>query len=237
MTVDSHNSIDFTMNMQPQQQSNLIKARYETPILSFGDNRHHVGSQLDEADSLMLGLEKSIMAEKPWATEAIVSTSCNLDGYIGKACDFFETYPPIFLDNKDAEIKSFLDQVLPPTQLEPPFDPTKSNFSEPQQNNDKNNDKKRVLEEPSFTYAIIATPARKRSRLCNVVEVGDESSAEGDAHPKFRDYQEQQWQEQFQGLLEYKAKHGHCCVPNSYDPNPTLGRWVSTSNAFGRIQL
>ncbi|CAJ1967312.1 unnamed protein product [Cylindrotheca closterium] len=45
-------------------------------------------------------------------------------------------------------------------------------------------------------------------------------------YPRFRDYQENQWQKQFQALLEFKQKHGHCCVPNKHNENPVLGRWV-----------
>lgn len=45
--------------------------------------------------------------------------------------------------------------------------------------------------------------------------------------PRFRDYQDQQWHEQFQGLLVYIQKYGHSCVPNKLDENPKLGRWVS----------
>ena len=48
-------------------------------------------------------------------------------------------------------------------------------------------------------------------------------------YPRFRNYQEIQWQKQFQALLQYKQKHGHCCVPNKHDENPVLGRWVSST--------
>jgi hypothetical protein len=100
----------------------------------------------------------------------------------------------------------------------PPIDPTPSN--QPQYRQD--NDKKRALEEIDFTHAPDTARAAKGSRLCNAVE----------DLPKFRNYQEQQWQVQYQQLLEYKTTHGHCCVPNEYKPNPVLGRWVSTSDAF-----
>ena len=45
--------------------------------------------------------------------------------------------------------------------------------------------------------------------------------------PRFREYQDTQWDEQHRGLLQYIQKHGHCCVPNKLDENPRLGRWVS----------
>ena len=34
------------------------------------------------------------------------------------------------------------------------------------------------------------------------------------------------WAERFEELKQFKAEHGHCCVPNSYEPNIVLGRWV-----------
>ena len=44
--------------------------------------------------------------------------------------------------------------------------------------------------------------------------------------PRFKPYQEKQWQEQFQELLKFKEKHGHCLVPHSFEENQTLSRWV-----------
>ena len=32
----------------------------------------------------------------------------------------------------------------------------------------------------------------------------------------------------FDRLLAFKAKHGHCLVPNRYDEDRSLGAWVST---------
>ena len=34
------------------------------------------------------------------------------------------------------------------------------------------------------------------------------------------------WEEQFQVLTKYKESTGHCNVPRSYDPDPSLGMWV-----------
>lgn len=33
------------------------------------------------------------------------------------------------------------------------------------------------------------------------------------------------WDEMFERLLEYKAEHGHCLVPNRYAKDPQLGSW------------
>jgi Helicase associated domain len=34
------------------------------------------------------------------------------------------------------------------------------------------------------------------------------------------------WGENFQLLVQYKEQHGHCNVPQRYEPDPTLGHWV-----------
>jgi len=41
----------------------------------------------------------------------------------------------------------------------------------------------------------------------------------------------EQWESQFQQLLEYKAQHGHTCVPLRYPKNPKLGWWVQSQRA------
>ncbi|CAJ1958020.1 unnamed protein product [Cylindrotheca closterium] len=44
--------------------------------------------------------------------------------------------------------------------------------------------------------------------------------------PRFRPYQDKQWRAQFQRLIQYKLKNGHCCVPHCYPEDPALARWV-----------
>lgn len=36
------------------------------------------------------------------------------------------------------------------------------------------------------------------------------------------------WEQMFEKLLDYKEGHGDCLVPNRYEPDPSLGAWVST---------
>jgi hypothetical protein len=36
------------------------------------------------------------------------------------------------------------------------------------------------------------------------------------------------WEQMFEKLLNYKEGHGDCLVPNRYEPDPSLGAWVST---------
>ncbi|CAJ1929336.1 unnamed protein product [Cylindrotheca closterium] len=213
----------------------MVNAQYEAPVALLNENKQYqTHCDFDEADSLLLGLEKSMKTDKHLAAPEAVGSSMyyNLDGCISKAGDIFESYPmapPMAPPStKDTSVSShdlslFMDQVMRPTlptlPQPRPFDLNLSIELEPHPQNDK----KRFLEEPTFLNT--EPPASKRSRICNVVE-DDESSQEEESLPKFRNYQEQQWQEQYQGLLEFKAKHGHCCVPNSYPPNPVLGRWV-----------
>jgi len=36
------------------------------------------------------------------------------------------------------------------------------------------------------------------------------------------------WEQKFQELLAYRQEHGNCIVPHAYEPNPALGKWVTT---------
>ena len=42
---------------------------------------------------------------------------------------------------------------------------------------------------------------------------------------RFRSYQTEQWSERFQDMLQFKKTFRHCCVPNSFPPNPHLSQW------------
>jgi len=35
------------------------------------------------------------------------------------------------------------------------------------------------------------------------------------------------WKQRINDLKAFKKEHGHCKVPNEYQPNPALGKWVS----------
>eukprot|EP00980_Cylindrotheca_fusiformis_P000140 scaffold24_cov128-Cylindrotheca_fusiformis.AAC.13 len=43
---------------------------------------------------------------------------------------------------------------------------------------------------------------------------------------RFRPYQADQWDTKFDELLEFKKKNGDCNVPNAFQDNPALSRWV-----------
>jgi len=49
---------------------------------------------------------------------------------------------------------------------------------------------------------------------------------EEDAARRFRPYQAEQWTEKFEELLQFRKERGHCCVPHTFDENPSLARWV-----------
>ena len=40
------------------------------------------------------------------------------------------------------------------------------------------------------------------------------------------DSQESEWERRFEELLAFKEARGHCNVPNRFNPNPALGKWV-----------
>lgn len=68
--------------------------------------------------------------------------------------------------------------------------------------------------------STVAPPPAKRARRMRVVHNED------DRAPRFRNYQEKQWCELYDILLEFKEAKGHCLVPHSYPENPQLSRWV-----------
>eukprot|EP00934_Nitzschia_sp_Nitz4_P001966 Nitzschia sp. Nitz4//scaffold107_size73032//27795//30897//NITZ4_005759-RA/size73032-augustus-gene-0.100-mRNA-1//-1//CDS//3329532590//1966//frame0 len=46
--------------------------------------------------------------------------------------------------------------------------------------------------------------------------------------PPKKVHHNEQWQEMFLRLVEYKKEHGHCLVPKRYARDPKLGTWVET---------
>ena len=39
---------------------------------------------------------------------------------------------------------------------------------------------------------------------------------------------QRRWDSMYQKLVQFKECHGHTCVPHNYEPDPSLGLWVST---------
>jgi uncharacterized protein YbgA (DUF1722 family) len=40
------------------------------------------------------------------------------------------------------------------------------------------------------------------------------------------------WQQQYEKLVEFKRKNGHCIVPQVYEQDKSLGNWVSNQRSF-----
>jgi hypothetical protein len=40
------------------------------------------------------------------------------------------------------------------------------------------------------------------------------------------DNNDKNWQQQYEKMVEFKRKNGHCCVPKSYSQDKSLYRWV-----------
>ncbi|CAJ1959530.1 unnamed protein product [Cylindrotheca closterium] len=54
---------------------------------------------------------------------------------------------------------------------------------------------------------------------------------------RYRSYQQDQWDIQFQELLRFRERHGHCHVPHAYDNNPTLARWAKRQRYQYKMKL
>lgn len=68
---------------------------------------------------------------------------------------------------------------------------------------------------------------RKRARRGNVaLKSPPSASNQKTKATRFRDYQNDAWSQQYEALLEFKQKHGHCHVPHTYEDNPSLSRWA-----------
>ena len=46
---------------------------------------------------------------------------------------------------------------------------------------------------------------------------------------------QQRWDENFSSLQNYHAEHGDCLVPQGYDKDPTLARWVNSQRLVNRV--
>jgi hypothetical protein len=47
-----------------------------------------------------------------------------------------------------------------------------------------------------------------------------------DDKERFREYQNDQWNERYEELINFKEKFGHCIVPHNYEENLQLAQWV-----------
>ncbi|KAL3933402.1 MAG: hypothetical protein SGBAC_010415 [Bacillariaceae sp.] len=70
---------------------------------------------------------------------------------------------------------------------------------------------------------------KKRARSDQQLAILDAPNTMDDSSerkPRFRGYQKDQWDQQYQDLLIFKEKHGHCHVQHTYQENPALARWA-----------
>jgi hypothetical protein len=84
-----------------------------------------------------------------------------------------------------------------------------------------NNNNKRCAD------AWIQTQESDQKRRRTTAPFINNVSGSDDTSPRFRLYQQNQWDVQFQELLAFKKEQGHCCVPNKFLESPILSRWVS----------
>lgn len=69
---------------------------------------------------------------------------------------------------------------------------------------------------------------RKASGDASSTSEGNESG-NGAAHdPRKRRRKDEQWNEMYQRLVQFKDQHGHCIVPKGYAADPKLACWVET---------
>lgn len=80
-------------------------------------------------------------------------------------------------------------------------------------------------------------PLRSVASIESMSEIDENEKQSQQYCPRFREYQDKQWDEQYKSLLNFIKKHGHCCVPNKCGENPRLGRWVSHATVTRRASL
>ena len=106
-------------------------------------------------------------------------------------------------------------------------------------------------QEADQSFAQSVVPSRKRPFSASSAHVGeihdDDACSSSSSDTKLRkkppsssDFEgkgptpnsacalQHRWENMFDRLLAFKAKHGHCLVPNRYDEDRSLGAWVST---------
>eukprot|EP01083_Nonionella_stella_P278949 948710_1 len=74
------------------------------------------------------------------------------------------------------------------------------------------------------TSDILSNPQRSSSTIDEDVRVEVNDLTTGYAKEDVKE----NWYDMYSQLLEFKQKHGHVKVPQQYNENPKLGRWVGT---------
>lgn len=68
-------------------------------------------------------------------------------------------------------------------------------------------------------------------------EGSEESGDDGNGELSFRAYQAENWTEKFEELIEFRAQHEHCNVPNSFPENMALAQWVKRQRYQYKLKL
>lgn len=137
-----------------------------------------------------------------------------------------------------------LDQAL--TQIEPDFDHDPFNsslmFSSlgtiPDEALDTNiPDHATSLPKRQIEHFDGGSSAKKR-RTVDSAASSVASSAMGEySTSRFRPYQQEQWDIQFQALLAFKQANGHCSVPHTYEQDPILSRWTKRQRYQYKLRM
>lgn len=70
----------------------------------------------------------------------------------------------------------------------------------------------------------MSTSSRGDGGLSSSSSPGDAGGVYGSI--RFHPYQEKQWNEMYQELVQFKEKYGHCIVSHAHKESPRLARWV-----------
>ena len=90
-----------------------------------------------------------------------------------------------------------------------------------------NNNKRQIAVSPDAP-----APVNKKQKLVQVptpvlsANNNVNNSEEDDLGRRFRPYQAEAWSEKFDELVAFKQQNSHCCVPHTFQENPSLARWV-----------
>eukprot|EP00934_Nitzschia_sp_Nitz4_P004095 Nitzschia sp. Nitz4//scaffold29_size155292//152139//153152//NITZ4_002692-RA/size155292-processed-gene-0.32-mRNA-1//1//CDS//3329546550//4085//frame0 len=184
------------------------------------------------------------MVDKPWSTEKdsllrVSATTFN-DAYQRSVASLFAGIQPARTEDIASRVlaeladESFLEPLTDDIFDEiPPPAPTQSSGG---LSNVLQSTLDQVLtmelqlkdkDQTPSTKRTLPTPLpQKDAKRRRIVEPTPPSEQDEDPARRFRPYQSEQWTEKFDELKAFREQRGHCCVPHTFDENPSLARWV-----------
>jgi len=84
----------------------------------------------------------------------------------------------------------------------------------------------------SFSFLL---PCERRKRVRFLREKAAETETKNSEYASRTDRFNHQWNIMFERLKEYKEEQGDCLVPQKYEADPQLGRWVATQRKFSAL--